>query len=151
MLRILHIDDDPVMRVWLKIVIQGFMPDCIIEEAEDGKSGIEKIKDKEFQLIISDVNMPNTDTPEFVRDILLMRPEAKILMLSSNVEEEHAKQFLQIGATGYLKKDAPPPEIKKAINSCLNNKKYLSASVIQIYTRETFSKKPESSYKILSA
>ena len=148
MIRILHIDDDPVMRVWLRIIIQGFMPNSIIEEAEDGASGIEKVSEKEFQLIISDVNMPNTDTPEFISNILLLRPEAKILMLSSNIEEAHARQFLQIGAMGYLKKDAPPPEIKKAINSCLNNKKYLSASVIQIYTRETFSKKPN---KILSA
>ncbi len=151
MIRILHIDDDPVMRVWLRIIIQGFMPNSIIEEAEDGASGIEKVSEKEFQLIICDVNMPNTDTPEFVKNILLQRPEAKILMLSSNVEEAYAKQFLQIGTMGYIKKDAPPPEIKKAINSCLKNKKYLSASVIQVFTREAFSKKPENSYKNLSA
>jgi DNA-binding NarL/FixJ family response regulator len=151
MIRILHIDDDPVIRVWLRIVIQGFIPNSIIEEAEDGASGILKVSEKEFQLIICDVNMPNTDTTEFVKNIFLQRPDAKILMFSSNIEEAYAKQFLQIGALGYIEKNAPPTEIEKAINSCLKNKKYLSASAIQIFTRETFSKKPENSYKILSA
>jgi len=131
MIKILHTDDDPIMRIWLKVIIKNFFPNCLIDEAEDGDSAFKKIKENEYQLIISDINMPQTDTFAFVSSILALKPESKILMYSSNEEEEYAKQFLQLGAMGYLKKDAPQPEIKKAIDNCLNNKKYLSSSFIQ--------------------
>ncbi len=131
MIKILHTDDDPIMRIWLKVIIKNFFPNCLIDEAEDGDSAFKKIKENEYQLIISDINMPQTDTFAFISSILALKPESKILMYSSNEEEEYAKQFLQLGAMGYLKKDAPQPEIKKAIDNCLNNKKYLSSSFIQ--------------------
>ncbi|MEJ7823507.1 MAG: response regulator transcription factor [Chitinophagaceae bacterium] len=132
MIKILHTDDDPIMRIWLKVIIKNFFPNCLIDEAEDGDSAFKKIKENEYQLIISDINMPQTDTFAFISSILALKPESKILMYSSNEEEEYAKQFLQLGAMGYLKKDAPQPEIKKAIDNCLNNKKYLSSSFIQV-------------------
>ena len=132
MIKILHTDDDPIMRIWLKVIIKNFFPNCLIDEAEDGDSAFEKIKENEYQLIISDINMPQTDTFGLISSILELKPESKILMYSSNEEEEYAKQFLQLGAMGYLKKDAPQPEIKKAIDNCLNNKKYLSSSFIQV-------------------
>jgi DNA-binding NarL/FixJ family response regulator len=131
MIKILHTDDDPIMRIWLKVIIKNFFPNCLIDEAEDGDSAFKKIKENEYQLIISDINMPQTDTFAFISSILALKPESKILMYSSNEEEEYAKQFLQLGAMGYLKKDAPQPEIKKAIDNCLNNKNYLSSSFIQ--------------------
>ena len=131
MIKILHTDDDPITRIWLKVIIKNFFPNCLIDEAEDGDSAFKKIKENEYQLIISDINMPQTDTFAFISSILALKPESKILMYSSNEEEEYAKQFLQLGAMGYLKKDAPQPEIKKAIDNCLNNKKYLSSSFIQ--------------------
>lgn len=132
MIKILHTDDDPIMRIWLKVIIKNFYPNCLIDEAEDGDSAFKKIKENDYQLIISDINMPQTDTFAFISSILALKPESKILMYSSNEEEEYAKQFLQLGAMGYLKKDAPQPEIKKAIDNCLNNKKYLSSSFIQV-------------------
>jgi len=132
MIKILHTDDDPIMRIWLKVIIKSFFPNYLIDEAEDGDSAFKKIKENEYQLIISDINMPQTDTFAFISSILTLKPESKILMYSSNEEEEYAKQFLQLGAMGYLKKDAPQPEIKKAIDNCLNNKKYLSSSFIQV-------------------
>ena len=130
------------MRIWLKVIIKNFFPDCLIDEAEDGDSAFNKIKENEYQLIISDINMPQTDTCAFITSILALKPESKILMFSSNEEEEYAKQFLQLGAMGYLKKDAPQPEIKKAIDNCLNNKKYLSSSFIQVLNNG-FNKNPD--------
>jgi DNA-binding NarL/FixJ family response regulator len=106
-------------------MLKNFFPNCLIDEAEDGDTAFKKIKEHEYQLNISDINMPQTDTFAFISSILDLKPESKILIFSSNKEEEYAKQFLQLGAMGYLQKDALQPEIKKAIDNCLNNKKYL--------------------------
>ncbi len=132
MTRILHTDDDIIVRFYMKIILQKLYPDFIIDEAEDGESALKKIKENEYDLIISDINMPNTDPLVLVSDIVSLKPESKILMFSTNDDELYAHQFLKLGAMGYLKKDAPQNEIKNAIDDCLNNKKYLSASFIQV-------------------
>jgi DNA-binding NarL/FixJ family response regulator len=70
--------------------------------------------------------MPDTDSLVLIRNILALKPRSKILMLSMNSEEIYAKRYLQAGAMGYVKKDAPTPDIKNAITTVLANKKYIS-------------------------
>ncbi len=54
-------------------------------------------------------------------------------MFSMNSEEIYAKRYLKMGAMGYLRKDAPNDEIKKAITTVLNNKRYMSAELSERY------------------
>ena len=127
--KLLLVDDHSVLRTGMKIIIESFLPHVTIDEAEDGDSAFEKIKQNEYDLLILDVNMPNTDSFGFVSNILSFKPGAKILMFSMNDEEIYAKRYLKMGAMGYIKKDAPQDEIKKAITAVLNNKRYISAEL----------------------
>jgi DNA-binding NarL/FixJ family response regulator len=102
------------------------MPHCIIDEAQDGDSAFEKIKKNDYDLIIMDVNMPNTDSFGTVGTIFSIKPATRIIMFSMNAEEIYARKFLKMGAMGYVRKDAPGNEIKKAISTVLNGKKYIS-------------------------
>ncbi|MDP4284897.1 MAG: response regulator transcription factor [Bacteroidota bacterium] len=128
---ILIVDDHSIVRTGLKMVIENYLPHCKTEEATDGDSAFEKIKKHNFDLIIMDVNMPNTDSFGIVNTILSFRPEAKIIMFSMNSEDIYAKRYLKIGAMGYLRKDAPASEIRKAIETVLDNKRYISAELSQ--------------------
>jgi DNA-binding NarL/FixJ family response regulator len=111
------------------MIIDNFLPHCNIHEAEDGNSAFEKIKQNDYDLQMLDVNMPNTDSFGLISNILALKPGSKILMFSMNSEEIYAKRYLKMGAMGYLRKDASNDEIKKAITTVLNNKRYMSAEL----------------------
>jgi DNA-binding NarL/FixJ family response regulator len=130
--KIMLVDDHSVIRRGLKTFIECFLPNSKIDEAEDGNSAYCKIKGNKYDLLILDVNMPNTDSFGLVNNILAYKPDAKILMFSINSEEVYAKRYLKMGVMGYLRKDESEAEIKKAITTVLNNKKYISPRLIQI-------------------
>jgi DNA-binding NarL/FixJ family response regulator len=126
---LLLVDDHYIIRVGIKQVIESFLFKSRIDEAYDGDSAIEKIKHNEYDLIILDVNMPNTDSFGLLSNILSLKPNAKVLMFSMNDEGVYAKRYLTLGALGYVRKDAPQGELQKAITSVLNNKKFISAEL----------------------
>jgi two-component system invasion response regulator UvrY len=122
---ILLIDDHLVIISGLKIVIQNFLANCKIDVANDGDSSFEKIKKNEYDLIIMDISLPNTDSYKLVHNILAVKPGAKILMFSMNPEELFAKRYIKMGAIGYLNKDASLDEIRNAVESGLQGKRYI--------------------------
>jgi DNA-binding NarL/FixJ family response regulator len=126
---LLLVDDHYIIRVGIKQVIESFLFKSTIDEAYDGDSAIEKIKRNEYDLIILDVNMPNTDSFGLLTNILALKPNAKVLMFSMNDEGIYAKRYLTLGAMGYVRKDAPQGELQKAITAVLNNKKFISAEL----------------------
>lgn len=123
---ILLVDDHLVIISGLKIVIQNFLANCKIDVANDGDSAFDKIKRNEYDLIIMDISLPNTDSYNLVNNILAVKSNAKILMFSMNPEELFAKRYIKMGAIGYLNKDASLDEIKNAVESGLQGKRYLS-------------------------
>ena len=128
---LLIVDDHSVVRTGLKLIIENFIPLAYIDEADDGDSAFEKIKHNQYDLIILDVTMPNTDSAGLISTILSFKPKSKILMFSMNAEETYAKRYLKMGAMGYIRKDAPGTEIKKAITTVLNNKRYISEEMTE--------------------
>lgn len=139
--QILLADDHAIVRDGLKAYIQNIIPYSNIDEANDGDSTFEKIKQNDYAIIILDINMPSTDSFTLVSNILAIKPASKILMLSMNPEEIFAKRYLNIGALGYLNKDAAADEIMQAITNVMDNKRYLSPSLIHTLTENALGKK----------
>lgn len=123
---ILLVDDHIVITTGLKIVIEKFLAHATTDVANDGDEAFEKIKRRNYDLIIMDVSLPNTDSFSIVSNILAVKPASRILMFSMNPEEMFAKRYLRMGTMGYLSKDSSLDEIKKAIESALQNKRYIS-------------------------
>src|SRR6185312_14672327 len=123
---LLLVDDHSIVRAGLRLLIEDFLPHTKIDEAIDGDSAFRKIREHEYDLVIMDVNMPNTDSLGTLQTILSFKPSTKIIIFSMNSEDVYAKRYLKMGAMGYLRKDAQNDEIKKAISTVLNNKRYIS-------------------------
>src|SRR5690242_11679704 len=98
----LIVDDHSIVRSGLILLIKDFMSHTEIDEAYDGDSAFEKIKQKNYDLVIMDVNMPNTDSFGILNSILSFKPATKIIIFSMNAEELYAKRYLKMGAMGYL-------------------------------------------------
>ena len=124
-------DDHEVMRCGLKVFISGLIGFPVIDEAWDGDSVIEKIKQHDYKLIILDVNMPATDSFGLLSNILTIKRNAKILMFSMNPEDLYAKRYLQLGAKGYIAKTESASELGKAIMAVFNNDRYISVKLKQ--------------------
>ncbi len=147
---ILLVDDHAIIRTGLKIYIETIIPFSTIDEASDGDTAFEKIKKINYDLLIMDVNMPGTDSFGLVSNIIAIKPDSKILMISMNAEEIYAKKYLKLGAKGYISKDAPESEIKTAIETVLNNKRYISSSLSQSLTDEALGNKSSNPFDNLS-
>jgi DNA-binding NarL/FixJ family response regulator len=151
MKKILIVDDHEIIRTGLKRLIENLLPHCEIDEASDGNAGFEKIKKTDYDLLILDVNMPDTDSFGLVSNIIALRPEAKILMFSMNAEEIYAKKYLQLGVKGYVNKASSTVEIGNAIKSLLNNKNYISETLKDIFAEEVMGKKKTNPFDELSS
>lgn len=150
MINVLLADDHVIIRAGLKIFIEHHVPHSVIDEAWDGDSAFKKIKEKDYHLIILDVNMPDTDSFGLVSNIISLKPEANILMFSMNAEEIYAKKYLQLGAKGYLSKASSEAEIKIALDNVINAKRYISPSLNQAFTEEVLGKKSSNPFDDLS-
>jgi DNA-binding NarL/FixJ family response regulator len=150
MIKILLADDHAIIRAGLKILIGKTVPHSEIDEAWDGDSAFEKVKKNDYQLIMLDVTMPDTDSFGLVGNILAFKPDAKILMFSMNAEDIYAKKYLQLGAKGYVCKDSPEDEIKKAIYTVLEGKKYMSAVLTQMMMEDALGGKSQNPFESLT-
>jgi DNA-binding NarL/FixJ family response regulator len=149
-MKFLLVDDHSIIRAGLKILIEDYMAHSVIDDAFDGDSAFEKIKNNEYDLVILDVNMPNTDSLGLISNILAIKPHTKILMFSMNAEDNYAKRYLKMGAKGYIRKDESEIEIKRAIATVLNNKRYISETLSRKLEEEALGNKPINPFESLS-
>ncbi len=150
MTKILLADDHAIIRTGLKTFISAHLPHAVIDEAFDGTSALAKIKQVDYDLVVMDVNMPETDSFALVHIILAVKPLLNILIFSMNAEELYAKKFLMIGAKGFLSKTAPESEMKDALDAVINGNKYMSATLKNALTEEALGKRAFNPFDNLS-
>ncbi|HEY5406444.1 MAG TPA: response regulator transcription factor [Ginsengibacter sp.] len=136
---ILLVDDHTVITTGLKIVIGNFLANSVIDVANNGDIAFEKVKRTDYDLIIMDISLPNTDSFNIVSNILAIKPASRILMFSMSPEDMFAKRYLRLGALGYVSKDAPLKEIKNAIENALKNQRYMSPELQEKIALEALS------------
>ena len=150
MKKFLLVDDHNVVRSGVKGLLLELFKPSEIAEASDGESALEILKINQFDLIIMDIQMPKTDTLGLMDFIHIKYPAAKVLVFSMSAESIYAKRFLKAGAKGFLSKDAPIDEIKKAINLVLSNRKYISDTLASVLAEESITETPSNPFNQLS-
>jgi len=113
--RLLVVDDHPVVRDDLVAILQT-QPDFeVVGEAGDGSEAVEAATRTKPDVILLDLEMPGMDGLEALRRIRAGRPESKALVFTAFDSDERILGSLQAGAAGYLLKGAPREEVFKAI------------------------------------
>ncbi|MHA4806718.1 response regulator [Flavitalea flava] len=126
MIRILLADDYTIIRKGVRQILTEEYPTAQIEEIEEGEEWLEKIKNTEWDMIISDLPMPDRGGLDTLRRIRRSFPAISILILSLYPKENYAVRALKAGASGYLCKDAAPEELITAVKEVLAGKKQLT-------------------------
>ena len=148
--RFLLIDDHFVVRAGLKLIITGLVNPCEIDEAENGNSAMAQLKEKEYDVAILDIKMPNTNTLDLMQIIKDTYPNLKVLIYSMNSESIYARRFIKAGAKGFVNKDAPLEDVKKAILLVLSGKKYISDTMLELLADFSSSSEVENLFNSLS-
>jgi two-component system, NarL family, invasion response regulator UvrY len=120
-------DDHSLLRNALARLISSFDNYQVIFEADNGKDVKEKLSKHVIpDIILLDVNMPESDGYETARWIYKNYPQVKVLALSMFSDEGTIIRMLRLGAKGYIMKNADPEELKLALDSVLKKDFYLS-------------------------
>lgn len=146
----LLIDDHAIVRSGIKFWLSAEYNPCEVDEAENGKEAYQKIQDKDYDLVMLDIQMPETNSFDLLKSIVIDKPDCKVLIFSMNSENMYAKRFLKAGAMGFVSKDAPIQELKKAVDLILNNRKYFSDKFIEATFSEKIGEENNNPFSILS-
>lgn len=120
MARILVVDDSPSLRQMLQITLQNSGHDVVC--AEDGKQGCEIVSEQQFDLILSDFNMPQLSGPKFI-SLLRELPHYRftpVLLVTTETDEDKKLIGRNAGASGWLKKPIDPDQLVATVNALLN-------------------------------
>jgi len=132
MKNILLADDHSIVRMGVKSLLQRDLPEYIVDEAENETEIETQVKQKKYQLIILDIDIPQGDFVKLMHWLLTITPDANILIFSMHEESIYGQRCLQLGARGYLHKSANDNVILNAINRVLAGKKYISPDLAEL-------------------
>jgi two-component system, chemotaxis family, chemotaxis protein CheY len=121
--RALIVDDSSVMRkIVERSLRQAGLESLVVFEAGSGIEGLEVLRSKKVDIILSDINMPSMDGLEFVRQLRLQQlaPDAPVVMITTESSEEHVKQAIRAGAKGYIRKPFTADQVKERVLSLLS-------------------------------
>ncbi|WP_310560105.1 sigma-54 dependent transcriptional regulator [Flavobacterium sp.] len=117
MSKILIIEDEAAIRRVLTKILSEENDTYIVEDAEDGVQGLEKIKNNDYDLVLCDIKMPKMDGVEVLEAVKKIKPEIPMVMISGHGDMETAIQTMRLGAFDYISK---PPDLNRLLNTVRN-------------------------------
>jgi two-component system, NtrC family, nitrogen regulation response regulator NtrX len=115
--KILIIEDEATIRRVLTKILSEENDKYIVEEAEDGVQGLEKIKNDDYDLVLCDIKMPKMDGVEVLDAVKKIKPEIPMVMISGHGDLETAVNTMRLGAFDYISK---PPDLNRLLNTVRN-------------------------------
>ncbi|MEU6713625.1 response regulator transcription factor [Nonomuraea sp. NPDC046802] len=129
MIRVVIVDDDPMVRTGLRLILGGEADLDLAGEAADGKQAMAVVRDLRPDVVLMDIRMPVQDGLT-TTELLLARPSPpRILVLTTFDADDMVLRALRLGAHGFLLKDTPPPKMIEAVRTVARGEPVLSPSV----------------------
>jgi len=116
-IRVLLVDDQSLVRMGFRMVLEAEADLRVVGEASDGREAIARAAELEPDVVLMDVRMPGVDGITATREIIAARPDSRVIVLTTFDLDEYAFGGLRAGASGFLLKDARPAELLGAIRS----------------------------------
>ena len=151
MKKFLIVDDHEIVRKGIKQVLSELYFPCTIQEAHNEETALQQLKEETFQLVLLDVQLPDSNSLNLVEFVRKQQPEAKVLIFSMGAENIYAKRFLKAGAMGFVSKKSGLEELKKGIDLALNNRRYISDTLAELLATETNNDHPGNPFERLTA
>ncbi len=123
-IRILLVDDHPVVRHGLRALL-GLQPDWeVIDEAEDGSEAVDKVQRLNPDVVLLDISMPKMSGLEACRLIRETAPQCEILILTQHDSPQMLREALDAGARGYVMKSHAARDLLDAVEAVSQHKSF---------------------------
>jgi len=133
MIRVAIIDDHMVVRAGLKYLLEA-VPDLeFAGEHAGGEGAAQFVSETRPDVTLLDVRMPDKNGVEVLRELLMLWPKAKVVMLTTSDAEEDVFRSIELGAMGYVMKESPIEIITAAIRSAVAGEVFMTEDVQRIY------------------
>src|SRR5215468_611245 len=127
--RILIVDDDPLVRAGLKMILNGVPDLAVVGEAADGTEVVPAVDACRPDVVLMDIRMPGLDGLAATELVRARSHAPDVIVLTTFHADEYVLRALRAGASGFLLKDTPPTEILRAVSRVAAGEPILSPSV----------------------
>ena len=131
MIRILIVDDHPIVRAGLRRIAEDDRGITVTAEAPSGSDALLALRDHIADVVLLDVSMPGWPFTETLRRLREEHPTVRVLVLSAHPEDQWAVRALRGGASGYLTKDHSPEQLLDAIRRVHRGGRYVSPTLAE--------------------
>lgn len=129
--KIIIVDDHPIFRKSIGLLLKNEEIAEVIADAENGKHFLKLLDNHNPDLVLMDISMPEMDGIEATRLAIEKKPELNILALSSFGDAQHYYKMVEAGVKGFLLKDTNEAELEKAIDSVANGGSWFSSDLLK--------------------
>jgi DNA-binding NarL/FixJ family response regulator len=134
-IRVLIVDDHPIIRRGVREILADDSKICVVGEAGSGSEALRVLGQLDVDFVLLDVTLPDRSGIEVLKDIRQLFPWVRVLVLSIHPEEQYAVRALRAGALGYLTKESAPEELLRAIERVIRGGKYVTANIAESLSR----------------
>ena len=131
MIKIILVDDHELVRTGIRRILDDVKDFSVVSEASSGEDAVALCRRNAPDVVLMDVNMPGMGGLEATRKIIRMAENTRVICLSMHKEHPIPAQVMQIGAFGFLTKDAEHEEMIRAIYKVASGQKYLAPDIAQ--------------------
>lgn len=128
-MKVLVADDHGFMRRGIRQVLEEEFSTVVVHEAHNGTVALEKFQRETFDSVVLDINLPDKNGIEVLKELKQIHPEIPIIVLSLYPEEQYALRAMRAGASSYLTKERAPEELVQAMKKVLQGGKYITESL----------------------
>ena len=123
------VDDDPMVRTALSMILGGAPEVTVVGQAEDGRHGLSVIAEHSPDVVLMDIRMPRLDGLAATEELVRTGSPSKVIVLTTFDADDEVMRALQHGADGFLLKDTPPDRILEAVRLVAAGQSILSPSI----------------------
>lgn len=135
MIRILLVDDHPIVRHGIRTVLTDRYRDAIVAEAADANSALREAEQADWDVVLLDISLPGPSGLDLIKHFRRRFPALPLLVVSMHPASQFARRALGAGAIGYLTKDSAPEEFVTAIEQVRRGRRYVSAGASEDFLR----------------
>ena len=151
MTTVLLADDQALVRVGLRKILEAEPETEVVGEAGDGEDAVEAARRMRPDVVLMDIRMPVLDGIEATRRIVRERPATRVLVLTTFGLDTYVYDALRAGASGFMLKDAPPEEIAAAVRIVASGEALLAPAVTRAVIEEFARREPPAAPAALPA
>jgi DNA-binding NarL/FixJ family response regulator len=128
-IRVLLIDDDPLVRAGLRMILSSAEDLTVVGEVGDGSQAVQAVREHRPDVVLMDIRMPELDGISATKQLRELPQPPQVIVLTTFHLDDYVIRALRVGASGFLLKDTPPTDIVNAIRVVATGEAMLSPAV----------------------